>query len=749
MPRLINNLYTTLFLGVAILACHTGNLAAQRPEQVLEMQPGELFLQGYLTLGDTEKLAEAGQHIQAWEGYRKALSYYQSLSGAYPTWKSDLVQRRIIKTKEAIAEIEPLAQKQLAEQKAKLPQLVLPNDPVKEATKIAESRYNQLNNQIDSVQNQLKLAQNTYKVETENLRQTVLQLEKELSETKRYSGTESAQVRKLNREIMRINEQMQRTKQSGTISQGKLAAMVKQLEKQRALLAAAPLQQDVDNLRAERDKLQSELSIVAREHKSTVAQLKAIKKENKILMTDVLLQKKRVETIQTALTTERGANNAIADRLKAERDQLAKELQQANQTILAQSNRITSLEGQLHEFANLNSELKAELKNIKEERDQMSELLALNKTERMQQLMADNVRMAAELRDAQSNLTRTLNSKHQDQDQVIELKNTLEQSRIGYIALKRENIEYKKRISHVEKKLSDTNAELEFISSNQTEDETLKAEANTLKQTVQRLLTAQGIRRDQEELLWKTYKRKYEADTDMDKIFTALGSNDVALTEEEKQLLSKRDADETLQFKNYASRRERFQAETRLESQLASYQDLAKRFLERGNLESARDVFDQAHELHPGDYSTLMNCGVVRYAMNDFNQAQEFFSQGTTMRENNAYTHYMLGSCLYRTRQDELAAKSFERAILIQPDYANAHLHLGIVRGIGGRHQQAIQSFQTAIDLDPELEQAYYNLSIAHLSQGNETQARDAYLAALKKGYTPNPAHEIKIGIHQ
>ncbi len=744
------NLRIPTFLTMLLMATSLCSpLSAQQPQKEPELQPGELFLQGYLIIKDIEKLKESGQFIRAWEDYRKALNYYQTVSRAYPEWRSDLVKWRITETQNAINEIEPKAQAQLAAQKAKVPQLVSQEDPVKRATQAAESRFHQLNSQVDNVQNQLKLTRNKHQVEVETLKNQVQVLEQKLTEVQRYSGRESVQVRKLNAEILRVNEQMRRTKQSGQVSQEKLAAMIKQLEKQRNLLAAAPLKQDVDNLIAERDKLENELTIVAREHKSTVAQLAATKKENRTLMTDVLLQKKRVATIQKAIATERGANNAIVEKLKRERDNLADQLELANQTIIAQSNKISTLQNQLNEFSNLNQELKRELADVTQERDQLSELLAMNKSERVQQLIADNVRMATELKDAKSNLDQILHAKNLDQDEVIQLRSQLALSKSNYLALKRENIEYIKRVGQIEQKLAETQAELETVSNNPQQDEARQEEANLLKQTVQRLLTAQGIRRDQEELLWKTYKRRYEADPEMDKIFSELGGNDIQLSEQEKQLLAKRDADETLQFKNYASRRDRLTAQARLDSQLTSYQDLAKRFLERGNYDSAKDVFDQALELHPGDYSTLMNCGVVRYAMNEFEQASEFFQEGITMRENNAYTHYMLGSCQYHTRQDELAAKSFERAISIQPDYANAHLHLGIVRGIGGRHEQAIESFQTAIHLDPDLEQAYYNLSIAFHSQGESDQAKHAYLAALKKGFAPNPAHEAKIGLTQ
>ena len=194
---------------------------------------------------------------------------------------------------------------------------------------------------------------------------------------------------------------------------------------------------------------------------------------------------------------------------------------------------------------------------------------------------------------------------------------------------------------------------------------------------------------------------------------------------------------------------ERQVAMARSKAQIESLESLALRCVEKGNLETAKEIYDEAYDSHGHHYQFFINRGVVRYKLEEFVEAEEIFESGTQLKEKNPYTHYMLGVCRYENGKDELAKKSLKEAIALQPDYPDAHVYLGNIAHVQGNNTRAKEHYQKAVRLNPEDSKAWYNLSYIHHKRGNNKEAIIAYNQALKAGLAPILDYEKKIGIRK
>jgi len=171
-----------------------------------------------------------------------------------------------------------------------------------------------------------------------------------------------------------------------------------------------------------------------------------------------------------------------------------------------------------------------------------------------------------------------------------------------------------------------------------------------------------------------------------------------------------------------------------------------KRAFEKGRFEAARQILQDMDERFPGHFPTLCNRGVIELETQNYDRANEFFSEAITMRENSSYAHHMLGLTYYEQKDLDNARNSFQRSLDLKPGNAKAHLYLGILAGAGKRYQQAEQHFLTVIKLDSTLNEAYFNLSVIYLQQKKKTEAKNYYTKALENGLAPSPEHERNLG---
>lgn len=117
-------------LGITVLASllHLGGHA--QPSKPLpavtspaQLDPSDLYLQGYLSAREAEKLEAKGDYVGAAEKYRVADEFFDTIGKYYPDWRSDMVKRRSAKTDQALAQSESKAEKQMNERRSVVAEL--------------------------------------------------------------------------------------------------------------------------------------------------------------------------------------------------------------------------------------------------------------------------------------------------------------------------------------------------------------------------------------------------------------------------------------------------------------------------------------------------------------------------------------------------------------------------------------------------------------------------------------------------
>lgn len=734
-------------------------LSAQQSSAAV--RPGTILLSAYQTVNDAEKLEDDKQHKEAWNKYQQALRYYQSLSAAHPEWKPHIVKRRIRSTTEAIARVEPMAQRAFMLEQAKIQDFVgQSGDPsqIAAAPSFTNNPQNlkalsRLNEQLQSQQRQLEDLKNKHTSEKLALTEQVASLERELRKQQQGLGEESTQSRILNGEIAKLQAELRRSEQLGQQDQQKLVDTIEKLQRTRTALATAPLRQDVEKLQRQKDQQEQELRLLAMEQQRTQRALKiktldSQQAQRELKTTKALLAKK------TQLLEDSQKNTkAVVDSMRREISTLKSKLSAAEAKIAEQGTEIADLINRLAESESVTDELRNELANMTAERDQLSEMLQLSDADRAKELMEENLRLGQELGYAKRNLAQLSVDKNAALDRVIEAENTVAFAKQQLINIRQENTAFRKRISNLEDTLKTTQEQLAQLSSETQggtqSDPAAREEADLLKQTVKRLLAQSSRRRQAERMLWQEYQKSAQADPAFVKKYNEFSASDLQLTSKELDILSTKQSDGAFYSPHArASRQQQEKAQAKADGQIASYHSIAKRFIEKENYEIAKDIFDEAYDTIP-DYSFLINRGVVRMRLNEFEEAQEIFELGASQRPRSPYTHFMLGLSRFELGNDDLAAKSMDRALDLKPDHKIAMLYRGLIEAKNGREQKALEFLEKAIQIDPEFAMAHFNQAVLHNMMNDNKKARESYNNALRSGLAPNMEFEKTIGIHK
>ncbi|MCM0019899.1 MAG: tetratricopeptide repeat protein [Tagaea sp.] len=137
----------------------------------------------------------------------------------------------------------------------------------------------------------------------------------------------------------------------------------------------------------------------------------------------------------------------------------------------------------------------------------------------------------------------------------------------------------------------------------------------------------------------------------------------------------------------------------------------------RGEWQVARESYEAALALDPAHLPSLVDLGVVRYWLRDYDGAAELFVAALRQRP----TDRGIATNLARAYEDGMRPASAERLwralIAADPDDAGAHYHLGSALMWRARHREAIASYAEALARakGPARAQAWKTLVNAHL----------------------------------
>lgn len=770
----LNTLLTlTLTLGL-LLASGLLQTYAQQTKQ--EVRPGQIFLSGYSALEEAEDFEDNKLYKHAWNKYHQALRNYQSLSQNFPEWKTAIVNMRVRDTLANIRRIEPLAQELHAQKQEKLKAYIQKNtsesgissvelanksknpSPVEKVAKKPTVAINakdqektaQLLDSIKQYRQHIAKLETNYKVQREKDRRAISELTDKLRKAQQgLGGNDNTQTRILNSQIDRLQRKLSESENQTKSQIKKMLELHNELTKKRDQLASAPLMKDVERLEREKLRFEAELDQIVGIYKRQTIEFKQVTEKKAIVESELKLMKGALDEKSKLLESSKKASYQIVSALRDTIKKQQKQISSLEQQVVSLNTENDTLKEKIASTNLLNQELSDELAATTLERDKLSQLLNLNDAERAKRTIKEALRLGEEVRKQQAIIKQLIDGKNAAQDEILTWQSKLAVAKQKIINLESENTNYIRRIGSLENSLRNTNDKLSKTLDNPNANPLEREEAVELKKALKRLTVKLDRKKQAEEMLWKEYQKSGTQGSSLGFAIANLIQDKITLSADEKKLLKdKRDtASFNLPGVKLKTPAQRQAALVRSNTQIESLESLAIRCVEKGNLETAKEIYDEAYNAHGEYYPFFINRGVVRFNLNEFEDAEEIFSSGTQLKENSPYTHYMLGVCRYENQKDELAKKSLQQAIALRPDYTDAYQYLGNISFAQGNLQKALQHYQKAVRINPEEPKAQYNLSYILLEMGNKKAAIKAYNDALRAGLPPMLDYEQKLDI--
>ncbi|YCM45571.1 tetratricopeptide repeat protein [Verrucomicrobiaceae bacterium 227] len=688
-----------------ILTC--ASAWAQTPEQLANLEPGELYYQAWSLTKDAEDLETRGDFIGAFTKYRKAQTFFDIVKVSHPAYKPDMVRDRSEMTTASMEKIHEKALAQQGEQQAAgtTPLLELPGQ-VKPKLVIPETlspnsaqatRIQQLRDEIDRLQAQLANSPNQRDANAALLRQKILGLQQDLNRL--VSAPLRNDVAELHRQI-------------------------NQLRRERDAMALARDQAVAAQLKTLR-QLEETQNQLDESHKEEQRLLAVIEKQTKINGQVVEGQQEQIDALRKSM---------------AEKDKLMAEVRKKNK----------DLEVQLAQSQTMVSELQAERDTLIAEKNQMAALLQMNEADRIQGLITQNVGLSKELNERTLELKLVQDDANSTKENILEAKQALTVAKARILNLQKENTQANIGLKQMKTRLKQAEDDLlaqlnggELNIRGQEEVAVLRKVAAKFKAKIAAQEGAAALLIDQA-------NRMGADDAVMKKAMALMnGDEKMVLTDEEESFLDR--TTEGVNFNNVLrpSQQVYDDATSRLRSLTDDLNGVAHRLFAKGDFQAARGNLELIVDEDPGAWEAMVNLGIIHLRLDDPSSAAQQFRQSILVAGNRKvpFAHFLLGETLYRTELYEEAEEQLRRSLSFEPENAKAHVFLGSICGLTNRLEDAGFHFKEALAQDPNLWEPYMNLAILYLNQGKLELAREHYTESLRKGAPARPSLAAKLGL--
>jgi len=676
---------------------------APPPLQSAQFDPSDVYFQGYLANRAAEKLETEANYLAAAEKLQQAQKIIQAIQKNYPAWKPGMVNSRFAKNVESLTRIQPKAEEQRR----------------KNQNVIAEFEGGQKipGSLIDPTQDILPPSPGILEVNPLDAR--------------RIAETES--------EIQRLRQQSQNLN-SSSLAQSQLKAAEADLQALRARLATSPVVAEVKALNSRIAELEQErLAMGTALTQSRTSHIDALARIA-TLETDLKIMQQKHADLDRDLSAERKISNSVVAGQRNQLRSLERELEGKNLELAKANSTITGLIKQLEESNAASSDLRAQHDNLLIERDQMSALLKLNETGRIQQLIEQNMGLAKNLREANDKVTRLNEDNNAAKDDITDALRDLAIAKSQIIKLHQEKREQDERLATLERRLK---SEQSALAEGQTSAD--PAEVEILRDIIQRQLRVQERRRQARDLMLAAAKDLGSKDPRLAEAVKLFDSQEVQLTPDEQRLLADRNVDGEFISPFAQDRNTVGKNTTELNQDIAIFERTAEKAFLSGRLMPARELLQMIIEEHPGSISALCKLGVVNLKLNDPESAVDIFRRAGELDANNPYARRMLGYSLMKTGDLTAAEIQFKDAIALAPDDAKSYAALGNIAYILGRYNEAELNFKSAISADPMPSEPHFNLALLCARDKRLELAHSHYQKALELGALPDLALEKRL----
>ena len=785
----------------ALLAVNGKTMAQSQAPAVGEsaqFDPSDAYFQAYLSIRSSEELESRGDFAGAMEKLNRAQQLFGTIRKYYPEWKPEMIGTRSEKTGEAISRVSQKAQDQLdrnrnavaeleggSKQAVKSPEAVgrkpveapaIKVDPanareiseaeaevkrLRELSKRKEQESSRNSQQVDEMRRQnealkaeLNDAEETLQTLRGRLAEEVAKSSKPQSPIIKDDPATTQRLAAAETEVRRLRELASQTPEQASREKSRADDMRRQndalkaelrnaeanLQSMRAKLAAAPvesevksLNQRIESLEQERQAMSMALTQSRGSHTEALGRIATLEADLKVL------QQKRSD-LDRDLKAEREVANSVVSGQRKQLDLLEKELEQKNSELTKANERIAGLSKELEESRQAFSQLRSEHDTLTQERDQMSALLKLNESGRIQDLIEQNMSLAKNLREANEKVESLSRENNADKDAYTDALRDLAIAKTQINNLQQEKREQDRRVAELEVRLKSEEAALAKGESNAD-----PAETELLREIIKRQLRTQERRRQARELLVDAARELGTGDERISKAIEIFDTGEIALSPEEQKLIADRQVDGEFVSPFARDRATVSQATSELNRDISVFERTAEKSFVAGRLLPTRELYEMIIEQHPGHTPSLCKLGVVHLKLDDPMAAIDAFRRAVELEENNAYAHRMLGFSFMRMGDIPAADKAIAKAVELAPNDAKSQLLLATLRYRLGRLGEAESHFKAAINADPMPSEPYYNLALLCSRDRRFEDARNYYQQALERGAQPDPKLEETI----
>ena len=683
-----------------LLLCLSISVVAQAPVDT-KFKPSDIYFQAWLSVREAEKATKEGKFLDAFNRYDKARQLFESVALSNPEFKPDLVKSRTESTTSAMSAIRDKALAERNKIASRTGDLVEGGGPRPDARDLRipkldpakRAKVTALQQQISQYRSELQKARSARDANSVRLREALRQLEIERDRV--AQAPISGQLAEINRRITKV--------------EGERNAMFKALQESRA------------------------------QHEKALSQLASAREETSEAQ-------KRAADLEEVVNIQQSASKEIVEGLRRQMKEMKASLVEKDRSYVALEARTAQLNKQLGEAKDQIRDLRGERDALLVERDQMSALLKLNESERVQLLIKQNMDMGRKLNTARERLKALHSDNNTTKDQLIEAKRDLAQAKGRLIDFQRENASQKSRLEAMEQRLRAAGVELQDELADGRVGPKVREEMEMLRDIISRQLRIQEHRKSAKNAVMAEIRKIGQQQGPLVDNIQGLFDQELQLTAEESRLIAEFKVDDEFIFDDRPKEQEVADASRSLQQSISIKDQLARRAFANGRFLAAREVFESILDQHPGHVETMLNLGVVHVKNEDLPLALSSFNDALVIRGDNLpFAHFMLGVCHYRLSNLDNSKQSLERAVDLDNKNAKAHVFLGNVAGREERDDDAEAHFRTAIEIDPTLSDPYYNLAVIYLRKGLKNEALELYQEALKRGADPNLEFEASL----
>jgi len=308
-----------------------------------KVKPDSIYLSGYTALSEASNLEKKKQYKAAWNKYHQALRYYKTININFPEWNKTLVNRRLESTTAKIKEIEPLASKEHVTQQQKLtqyqkantsengiPSLQLPSKLGNNSQHVAD-----LNAKAQQLQKALDVERSKYQTEKTKLEKQITTLNNQLRKATQGLSSENTQTKILNDQIAKLKQELKSSQTQSNFQQQKQIEALDHLTRERAMLATAPLKQDIERLTQDKARFEMELDSMVGVHKRLLESHQKLTKERDDLANTLNLERLALEKANAALLKAKNNGNKVVEGLREQIRVQAAQIQAQSELLAA------------------------------------------------------------------------------------------------------------------------------------------------------------------------------------------------------------------------------------------------------------------------------------------------------------------------------------------------------------------------------------------------------------------------------